>query len=504
MKQKYQLLFHCTIVPLVLASSAIGAEKTYDGGTSGTGTAWRTGTNWSGDTAPGALDNVVMGNAGGSAQTLTGQAVTEITTIQDITFTNTISRSLENSTTVASRPSVLVLAGGRSGNSNLISATGSALFTIRNGDTSSLELRLGTSGNVNVGTGSSLSLLGAITGSGGFTKTGSGSLLIGQLTVLDGVAQTYSGGFTVAEGLVRTNVSSTRSGTTITNGPFGTGVLTLQGGTLRSNTATNRTYHNAVRLNGSITLGGTDTGTQTFSALTNGTTSLQANSNLETVTDTIWSQAITASNSSYSLSKSGSASLTLNAAGTWNTTTVSAGTLFVNNTLTINSMTVASTATVGGTGSISGTTSVAGTLAAGNGAGTIALQNLGFTSSAHLSFELTGGATLGASDLVDVSGSLGLGDAILDLVQLGAYTVGNKVTLFAYDGPLSGTFAGLGDGDEFTAAGGAWVIDYDDDEAGENGGTGNSFVTITAVPEPAAALLGGLGTLLLISRRRKF
>jgi MYXO-CTERM domain-containing protein len=33
--------------------------------------------------------------------------------------------------------------------------------------------------------------------------------------------------------------------------------------------------------------------------------------------------------------------------------------------------------------------------------------------------------------------------------------------------------------------------------------TGTSFVTLTAVPEPSAALLGGLGMMLLLRRRRR-
>jgi len=47
-----------------------------------------------------------------------------------------------------------------------------------------------------------------------------------------------------------------------------------------------------------------------------------------------------------------------------------------------------------------------------------------------------------------------------------------------------------------------WTIDYNDTTAGLNGGVGNSYITITAVPEPAAALLGGLGMLALLRRRR--
>ena len=97
----------------------------------------------------------------------------------------------------------------------------------------------------------------------------------------------------------------------------------------------------------------------------------------------------------------------------------------------------------------------------------------------------------------------------LDLVQLGTYTVGNKFTLFAYDGTLTGLFKDSGgvtaisDDTNFTDAGGIWRMNYNDTTAGLNGGASvfNTYVTITAIPEPnVAALVGGLGMLL---RRRR-
>ena len=66
----------------------------------------------------------------------------------------------------------------------------------------------------------------------------------------------------------------------------------------------------------------------------------------------------------------------------------------------------------------------------------------------------------------------------------------------------TGTFGGLDDGDYFADAGGLWQIAYDG-LAGTNGGTGSRFVTITAVPEAGPALLGGLGMLVLLRRRRR-
>jgi autotransporter-associated beta strand protein len=155
-----------------------------------------------------------------------------------------------------------------------------------------------------------------------------------------------------------------------------------------------------------------------------------------------------------------------------------------------------------GSGTVIGSLTVSTELAIGSSTGTISFENLTLGDSSTFTHEVLGGGA--DADLANVSGSLILTEGtVLDLVQLGTYTVGDRFTLFGYEtGSLTGTFAGLEDGDEFTAAGGDWKILYDDDTAGINGGTGTSFVTITAIPEPRAALLGGLGLLALLRRRR--
>ena len=124
-------------------------------------------------------------------------------------------------------------------------------------------------------------------------------------------------------------------------------------------------------------------------------------------------------------------------------------------------------------------------------------------------YEVVGSSTVGGSytantaDLGNVAGSLTItAGSLLDLVQLGTYTANDKFTLFSYTGTVTGTFTGLADDSTFTAGGGDWLLNYNDTSAGTNGGTGTSFVTITAVPEPSAFLLGGLGVLTLLRRRR--
>lgn len=158
-----------------------------------------------------------------------------------------------------------------------------------------------------------------------------------------------------------------------------------------------------------------------------------------------------------------------------------------------------------GSGDVIGALTVTTELAAGFSAGTIDFSDdLTLGSSSAYAFELIGGTTgLNSADLVNVAGDLTISLATLNLAQLGTYTPNDKFTLFAYAGALNGNFAGLANAAEFTGAGGLWKINYFDTSAGTNGGTGTSFVTITAVPEPRAALLGGLGLLALLRRRRK-
>lgn len=200
-------------------------------------------------------------------------------------------------------------------------------------------------------------------------------------------------------------------------------------------------------------------------------------------------------------------SLTLTAANTYTgaTSVTGNGTLLINGSIsTSTAVTVDSGSTLGGSGgTVGGPTTVNGTLASGSSIGTLSFSNalaLGATST-YL-FELNN--TTDLADLTNVAGTLNIASGtILDLVQLGSYAVGDKFTLFSYSiGNLSGTFSGLADGSTFNDGGGLWQINYSDLSAGINGGTGSSFVTITAVPEPGAALMGSLGMLALLRRRR--
>jgi hypothetical protein len=521
MKRNY-LTLHSSVGSLLLLAAPLAhaVEITFDAG--GNGTSWNDSDNWS-PASPTASDHVVISASASTPMTLSSDF-----TIQDLTVATTASTVLQNSGGIRT----LILSGTRSGTDTLIHHTGSGEFRMSNASSNSFVLDLGSVGEVKVADGASVALLNTVRGSGGIIKTGEGALFIGLSTVSNGLLNNYSGGFILKEGLVRTNLSSTAADGVLTRGPFGVGTLRLEGGWLRSGSSTTRLYHNNVQLAGSVDFGGSDTGQQTFSAAMGGSTTLDANSTVNALGTVIWNQSITAASPAYNLDKAGVGTLTVAGGGTWNTSTISGGQLSLTSAVTLNSITIetggtlslgtggsisggggtvilaggsfaagtSSVANLSGEGSVSGTLTITNSMSVGNSPGTIGFTNLTLAPTTTAIFEILGGDTV--ADLGNVSGQLDLGGATLDLVQLGTYTLGDKFTLFSY-GSLSGTFAGLAQGDTFAGGAGMWSINYVDDTAGLNGGTGSNFVTITAIPEPRAALLGAFGLILLLGGRRR-
>ncbi|NQX00730.1 autotransporter-associated beta strand repeat-containing protein [bacterium] len=155
-----------------------------------------------------------------------------------------------------------------------------------------------------------------MTGGGGVDKTGDGRLFTGS-------ASTFTGGATVSGGTWVTNAGSIRDTVTnaINSGPFGRGPVTLGGGTIRSSSETARTYHNGVVLAANSTLGGSVildaligpvlTGAQTFTDSASGSTSLTAAVTLNVISNATWNQVITATDSTFAITKTGTGTLTL-------------------------------------------------------------------------------------------------------------------------------------------------------------------------------------------------
>ena len=221
--------------------------------------------------------------------------------------------------------------------------------------------------------------------------------------------------------------------------------------------------------------------------------------------------------STLTLEKSGNGVLTLAGANTYTgLTKVTGGTLLVNNALGAGGVDVSAGATLGGSGAIAGQVNVTGILSPGTSIATFASGGLSFADGSTYQYEIDSGVGIGsAADLQIVTGNLDLaGTTTLTLTDIATGSVpvaqGTAFSLLNYTGSWNGglfTFAGdeLANNAYFTAGSNTWEIIYDADSGGANVAgeqVAGSFVNIVAVPEPAAAMLGALGGLLALRRRR--
>ena len=221
------------------------------------------------------------------------------------------------------------------------------------------------------------------------------------------------------------------------------------------------------------------------------------------------------------LQKNGVGTLTLsNTANTYTgATNVTGGVLAVNGSLANTTTTVGTGATLQGSGGIGGSVTVegGGTLAAGNSIESITTGALSLQAFSTFAYEINKDAAASvAGDLTAVTGNLTFdltNAAILTLGELGSgsWTVGEKLTLISYSGAWNGglfNYGGtLADDSTINFSGMGWLFNYNDTVAGTNYTgdlTGSRYVTMTAIPEPSVTtLLGGLGILALLRRRRK-
>jgi autotransporter-associated beta strand protein len=192
-------------------------------------------------------------------------------------------------------------------------------------------------------------------------------------------------------------------------------------------------------------------------------------------------------------------------------TDVYSGTLVVNGSTSSNATTtVASGATLGGKGAIAGAVTVSGTLAPGDSIESLSTGALIMSSGSTLAYEANAPGGLGA-DLIVANGALALNNVTLDLSAATLHTgwiAGTKITLISYTGTaITSGFAGYVDDTQYAFGSNNWLFDYNDTSSGANfqsEASGTSFVTMTLIPEPSAAMLTGLGlgALLFLRCRR--
>ena len=163
-----------------------------------------------------------------------------------------------------------------------------------------------------------------ITGTGALVKNGNGQMY------MNNSSNTYSGGFVLNSGEVYLTSSGATGGGILSNSVFGIGTLTLNGGTISSQSTTSgRTAYNSIVLNGNIQFGqtgwsgtnntmntstnstnGVVSQTALFTASTNtgGVTTLAGDTTINTLNFVEWYQPISGN---YRITKTGNGALSV-------------------------------------------------------------------------------------------------------------------------------------------------------------------------------------------------
>ena len=302
------------------------------------------------------------------------------------------------------------------------------------------------------------------------------------------------------------------------------------GNTINLASDTNSTTAARLVLSGNLTTAGTGLNTiaSTGVGATKGYVDLgAAGSRNFTVADTVAGTAtdltISAviSSTGAGLTKAGAGKLELTGTNSYTgNTTVTDGTLIVNGSLANTTTTVQTGATLQGSGTIGGSVTIqGGTLAPGNSIESLGVASVDFLAGSTYAYELDsstlGGDLTYSTGTLDITNGVGPLGTTLTLTELfsGTLALNSKLTLISYTGGWTSgelfNYLGstLADDSTFTLGANEWLFNYDDTTGGSNfipnqSGAG-TYVTMTVVPEPnVAALLGGLGVLALLRRRR--
>jgi autotransporter-associated beta strand protein len=211
------------------------------------------------------------------------------------------------------------------------------------------------------------------------------------------------------------------------------------------------------------------------------------------------------------LTKTGAGTQTLSGANTYTgATNVNGGKLVVNGSISTSTLTtVAASATLEGNGTV-GKTIINGTLSVGNSPGTMTFTDtLGLNGATIMEIDGTSGAGVtGGHDFVNLTGSGAAGVLTTGGTMTLAMGVIFGVGTYSWDlfnmASETGTFTSISLADQYSGSlintSGVWDLTSGDNTWQFTESTG--VLGLTVIPEPRAALLGGLGLLALLRRRR--
>ena len=313
----------------------------------------------------------------------------------------------------------------------------------------------------------------------GVTKYGLGTM------VLSGT-NTYTGGTRIDAGTLTLGHATD----TLAN----TGAINVNGGTLALGTNTD-TVGAVTLTSGSITGSGAGTLTGSSYGVQSGSVSAKLGG------------------SGVALTKTTAGTVTLTGTNTYTgATNVNDGTLVINGNISTSSLTtVAVGATLGGSGTV-GKAIINGTLAVGNSPGQMNFTDtLGLNGNTIMEIDgILGAGVTGGHDIVNLTGAGAAGvltyGGTMSLDMGVIFGIGNYSWNLFDMASETGTFTGITLADQYSGS----LLDADlngtwDLTSGVSTWTfteSTGVLGLTVVPEPRAALLGGLGLLMLLRRRR--